>query len=289
MTNHLKPNFCSSLLLMTSFSWPLWPKFQWCQQVSREYPSQEKHPVIRYRSRTYQLAATQTCYGTAYFLFEVGTVLYGRYEKSHMKCSKIYNWLFCFCFILFFSFSWECILLWTGECTWDRENKWVCACVCEQGLLVLGACDREQDCVCVYFSPVCRGIIFNVCVSRLYPKTETVTLCCCHCLVHETPVLNKLNKRVAENQTKAVPFCLFSGRACSSGVYLLITSPIFPQMRRHVPSHAAGLYVRFRKIELTLLILPLSLRATICAAYLDAPPETLIGHIGIHILLLCLT
>lgn len=161
--------------------------------------------------------------------------------------------------------------------------------VCEQGLLALGACDREQDCVCVYFSPVCRGIIFNVCVSRLYPKTGTVTPCCCHCLVHETPVLNKLNKTVAENQTKAVSFCLFSGRACRSGVYLLITSPIFPQMWLHVPSHAAGLYVRFRKIKLTLLILLLSLRATICAAYLDAPPETLIIHIGIHILLLCLT
>lgn len=34
-----------------------------------------------------QIAATQTCYGTAYFLFEVGTVQYECYEKNDMKCS----------------------------------------------------------------------------------------------------------------------------------------------------------------------------------------------------------
>lgn len=72
--------------------------------------------------------------------------------------------------------------------------------------------------------------------------------------------------------------CVRAGasRSRPSNLYLLIISPIFPQMWLRAVTGA-----RFRKMKLTLLILPLSSGDTICAADLNAPPETFaIIHTG---------
>lgn len=73
----------------------------------------------------------------------------------------------------------------------------------------------------------------------------------CHCLVHETPVLNKLNKTVAENRLRFVSFvCLcwifsFTVKQAQKSpgkvLYLLIISLIFPQMWLYVPLHTTNL------------------------------------------------
>lgn len=77
-------------------------------------------------------------------------------------------------------------------------------CACVQRVFALGARDRERHCVSVYFSPFCRGIILTFVLVGCTQREKVL----CHCLVHKTPVLNKLNKTVAENRLQSCLLCV---------------------------------------------------------------------------------
>lgn len=97
--------------------------------------------VVRFFSSSCQIADTQTCYGMAYFLFEVATLQYECYEQNNMKCSKMYNWLF---------FS---------------ENVFYHECVCERKIVRMTVCAVSVNVVSEF-----------LCWAPVIPK-ETVYEC----------------------------------------------------------------------------------------------------------------